>query len=498
MSSVKAIRNLLQGVEYRNQPEVLMDYMIEDDSISDGAYRLFQLIYKDGYFDELFSIAKSKKKLANKLNTSVSSINRRLQELEKAGYINIVQQKSNRECLPSRISVDFPQVLVQALEDAPTRRQAIDRCGTVAKETVAEEIITKNIGGTVTGGRGVHSSVRSTPYIYNINKNNNTELDDDGCEINSTLDHNSSVVVDSLSSNLSSKCLNSFDPKSEIVISNSSSSVKDNAEVSQLDLIANKSRIKVLDGDLKPFRVKRQKILKLKDNIGAMKMFRELDKFNKANYSMFQKELEISELKCANEKILLDALQSGVANEKELRQQKVRLVQARLQVLDSKIGCLKTDSTTYLADKNKIESQSIALKQEIERLKKVGHCAEKSKALDNYTYLNGRGDRQVPKALKKDVLSKIAETGITSEDEQYKIADEMAYSVRFGSLKTCKITKEIITVKHGFNIALKLLREGDWERPTEIVTTRPQPPFWDQAKFENAGIDLTGAIKSVN
>jgi hypothetical protein len=170
---VGEIRSLMQGVEYRNQPEVLMDHMIKDPSISDGAYRLFQLIYKDGFFDDLFSISRAKKSLAKDLNTSVSSINRRLKELSDAGYINIVKQRTNGEWLPSRISVDLPSSLVQALEEAPIRRKVIAKCGTVAKESQSEEESTQGIEGDVTGERGVHSPVRLTPYIYNINKNNN-------------------------------------------------------------------------------------------------------------------------------------------------------------------------------------------------------------------------------------------------------------------------------------------------------------------------------------
>ena len=59
----------------------------------------------------------------------------------------------------------------------------------------------------------------------------------------------------------------------------------------------------------------------------------------------------------------------------------------------------------------------------------------------------------------------------------------MAYAVRFGSLRRCSRTKETHTVRHGFNIALKLLRAGDWEKPSEIVATRPQPKFWDAREF---------------
>ena len=52
MPSVSDIRKISQNIEYRNQPKAQIDYMIEDSSISDGAYRLFQKIHADSFFDD--------------------------------------------------------------------------------------------------------------------------------------------------------------------------------------------------------------------------------------------------------------------------------------------------------------------------------------------------------------------------------------------------------------------------------------------------------------
>ena len=282
MLSISEIRNLFQGVEYRNQPEALMNYMIEDDSITDGAYRLFQLIYKDGYFDDDFSISKSKQTLAEKLKTSESSIYRRLKELKKAGYINIIQQKCNNEYLPSRVSVSLPEAVVKILEEAPQRKKSnIKKCGTVDRSSDKS----KHDADNFTDERGVVSPVKFTPYIYNSNKNNNSEPEEphkgEEDSSQSNLNPNESVVVYSSSQEL---------------VSSSEQSDETDIVFESTDILANNKLIEDLESQLEPFREQLQDILDLRSKIGAMRMSSQLETFKKNNSAMLDKEIELAEL----------------------------------------------------------------------------------------------------------------------------------------------------------------------------------------------------------
>lgn len=52
--------------------------------------------------------------------------------------------------------------------------------------------------------------------------------------------------------------------------------------------------------------------------------------------------------------------------------------------------------------------------------------------------------------------------------ENIRLTNEIVHEIRFGSLKGGSQTGETLSVDHGLNIALKLVREGRWSKPTKF------------------------------
>lgn len=72
-------------------------------------------------------------------------------------------------------------------------------------------------------------------------------------------------------------------------------------------------------------------------------------------------------------------------------------------------------------------------------------------------------DPQIP----KNVLNRYFELvkKIVKNDNAYEIFNEMSASIRFGELSRCKDESGRISFVKGFNVAIKLLREGRWKTP---------------------------------
>jgi hypothetical protein len=96
-------------------------------------------------------------------------------------------------------------------------------------------------------------------------------------------------------------------------------------------------------------------------------------------------------------------------------------------------------------------------------------------------------DPKIPKNILNRYFEQVQE--IIKDDTVYEIFNEMAASVRFGELSRCKDEEGRISFIKGFNVALKLLREGRWTTPKCVSVVLEMIPY-SELKVNINGISL--------
>ena len=480
LNNNKNLQELWQDVEYRNFPIVALNYIISDTSICADARMCWIGLFSIAYFDNSWTVQISKSEIASLINRSKGSVGRYLADLEKSNYIKIKNVKSNGVWLPSKITVIVPGALHQQLENCPTRKKGTENKLKLVVNNATQdsnklhvkhksyEDKRANIEHDNCYDQNKGGMIRSDHSKSNINKYNNNNRD----IATSSKEKNKSTVVN-LSSNKSQrhKTIQSSDrPKK---ISNKTTDKKPETKITvKQDMSFNENRfndnqtkIKHLESELEPLYKKHSEIIKLKDEIGAIKMLHKLTEFKKQNKHMFEKELEINKLKLENEQMVLSQMQdkfdSELISKEELKKQKIRTLTAKLNMLETERSNANFDNM------RKIDAIIFGIRIEIQKLEEIGR---KPKINNRYDYLNGTGQREFSDDLKNWLQEKIDKTLETSDEELiFNIANEVAYQVRFGNLQVSYKTGQAMTVKHGCNIALKLLRENEWSRPTGML-----------------------------
>lgn len=101
-------------------------------------------------------------------------------------------------------------------------------------------------------------------------------------------------------------------------------------------------------------------------------------------------------------------------------------------------------------------------------------------------------DPKIPKNLLKRYFDLVKE--VVKDDKAYEIFNEMAASVRFGELSKCKDEEGKLSFTKGFNVALKLLREGRWTTP-KCVSVVVEMIKYSEINLNVKGVSL---FKDVN
>ena len=169
-----------------------------------------------------------------------------------------------------------------------------------------------------------------------------------------------------------------------------------------------------------------------------------------------------------------------------------------------------TGDTKCLDKKHRIESEESTTRLELQKLIDEDKPIEINKHND---YLHGKGNRNFSYDLIDWVKNQISEILKTTDEKVIlKTANEIAYQVRFGNLKISYKTGQEIGTKHGVAIALKILRSGNWTRPSgmprddfkrnyvtyrkdKIVNDDPNQISYQQ---RNSAVGVTSLVKSTN
>ncbi|MBS0358997.1 MAG: hypothetical protein JSS53_07000 [Proteobacteria bacterium] len=157
---------------------------------------------------------------------------------------------------------------------------------------------------------------------------------------------------------------------------------------------------------------------------------------------IFEIEQEIARLQDAEKRISL-GIKPGAMTYAEL--QKTGAIRSQIDILDMKRELLKKEAAK--------EAEIMDLKR---NLKTDGG------------YMANRGDANRVSSFTFKRLVK--ELKLCGRDDEWLpwLINEIIYEVRFGSLRKSKITGERLSLDHGINIALKLVREGRWTTPTAL------------------------------
>ncbi|MBS0358903.1 MAG: HTH domain-containing protein [Proteobacteria bacterium] len=148
----------------------------------------------------------------------------------------------------------------------------------------------------------------------------------------------------------------------------------------------------------------------------------------------------------------------------------------RLQDAEKRISLgIKPGAMTYaeLQKTGAIRSQIDILEMKREHLKKEE--AKKAEIVDlkrnlkrDDGYMANRGDKnRVSSFTFKRLVKELKHCGRDDEWLPWLI-NEIIYEVRFGSLRKSKTTGKRLSLDHGINIALKLVREGRWTTPMAL------------------------------
>jgi transposase len=157
---------------------------------------------------------------------------------------------------------------------------------------------------------------------------------------------------------------------------------------------------------------------------------------------IFQIEQEIAKLRDTEKEVSL-GIKQGAMTYAEL--QKTGAIRSEIDVLEMKRDLLKKEEAkkTRMVDLKrnlKTDSRYIANQGDANRISSFTF-----KRLVKELKLYGRDDEWLPWLI-----------------------NEIIYEVRFGSLTKSKVTGKRLSLDHGINIALKLVREGRWTTPTAL------------------------------
>ena len=459
--SQQVIQSLWQNKEYRNIPVELMRHFRQQSNISASAVLCWQALHEMAFFNKDWVIQISKNGLAKELNKSPTTVARLLNELERHGYIWRSQSKYKGYNLPNKIYVTIPPEAIEAISKKPDRKQAIKECGTIDYSVDANEVeqiegkkeietpdleLEKKVPDCATGGYTIFGITNS-----NINNNINNNSDDNS---------ESDIVV-------------SFFGNNDEQVDNIETCDVDNYIADEIDdsvASENKEMIESLELEVEPLREKRHEIVQSKNNIGCIKMMAKLKEFHVEHKQFLENELAIDKLKLSNEQIVLSKVKakfdSGLLDKKAFKRQKIKTMEAEINMLDSKRNILINgeNNISYLDDINKLESKSSCIRLGMQKIKDEDKLARKKISV---AYREGQ------RMLDKSRLERIcyASLDFTGGDKQkaQSVAQHVIHAIRFGNLSGVSYkTGKTMTIPLATNVAIKLLRERRWENPKNI------------------------------
>ena len=473
--SQQFIQTLCQNKEYRNIPVELMRHFRQQSTISASAVLCWQALYEMAFFDKDWSIQISKNGLAKELNKSPATVARLLNELERHGYIWRSQNKYKGYDLSSRIYVTIPPEAIETISKKPDRKQIEKVCGTIDYSVSTDDVeqIENKEGLEVSDFKMEEhlSDCTSTRCLKNETPKNNINNNIN----NNSEDNSESDIVVSFFGNDDEE-IKSFVPKDEGL--NKNENIKVNSTVTEetdvefdnSKITENQTKIESLKLEVEPLRKKRHEIVESKSDIGCTKMMTKLKEFHIEHKYLLEKELAIEGLKLSNERIILSKVKakfdSGLLDRKAFKHQKIKTLQAELNMLDSKRNILMNgeNNVSSLDDINKLESKSSCIRLEIQKI-----IDEDRQAKKKISVAYREGQRMLDrKRLEMICYAALNFTG-GDKEEARNVAEHVIHAIRFGNLSNLSYkTGKTMTIPLATNVAIKLLRERRWENPKNI------------------------------
>ena len=230
----------------------------------------------------------------------------------------------------------------------------------------------------------------------------------------------------------------------------------------------------IVKDDFVPDTTQEKKILDLENELKPLKeKFKSIPAIQKASFyknHIFAIEHELLQIKHDIETDRFNYLKNKGYDVFNLKTQRKQYLSSKLELL----RCVSSGLLASIADGDNVNDEIKVINSKIcdveIELKKLVDSEEINKKIESFGYLHRAGQRAIDELEANDLKVKIGQALKTSDETQItRIANEIAYQVRFGNLQVSYQTGQVMTVKHGINIALKKLRSGEWNRPTGML-----------------------------
>jgi len=113
-----------------------------------------------------------------------------------------------------------------------------------------------------------------------------------------------------------------------------------------------------------------------------------------------------------------------------------------------------------------MQGQSEQLEKQLQRLESA--ILQQNKLVTNKQHVSDMEGKRVISPFAFKYLERNLRIICRDNSCLAKILNEIMYEVRFGSLRFSKTTGAEISIQHGINIALKLIRENRWRTPVDL------------------------------
>lgn len=120
------LKYLSERYEYRVLAASVMDHILIDADLSDGARTLWLILYRSSALTKTFSIVASAGFLKIKTGRSEATLWRQIRELKTKGYLSVVKQTGPEgEALPNIYGPRLPKYVVKKIKETATPREVV-------------------------------------------------------------------------------------------------------------------------------------------------------------------------------------------------------------------------------------------------------------------------------------------------------------------------------------------------------------------------------------
>lgn len=415
--------------EYTLIPTLFLNHLVADSRLIKGAANLWQILFNFAKGNKELATSVRYKKLADILGKSTKTIIRYVQSLKNAGYLGIQPNyRDNGGKSINTFYLQIPPEILNQLQKAPDRRKNKTTDTTVftntnpihstpaykednSEDSPASALYTKE---ATSHENVLRETLIETPCEENDPKSAQNVIE----EIETHSDHNP-VKTKETSAQPSSKV--SFSTPCDSFVTTPCDRTVTTINNNLKEILNNNSAVVVDQFDIN---------LNLSLGCDKAPLHTKISAINN----------EIATLEKQETDLAMQSHGKGSQDKLSLFQQRRKIAQT-INTLVSQKDILQAQ----LKEQSKVHENNIQFEKQI----------------------SGEGPRQLAGSHAARLEVFLQQTLLTPHQRQ-QLRQEIIYAIRFGSLVHSCQNKQPMSLGHSLNIALKLVKEGRWERPMEM------------------------------